>query len=195
MPHLDPQKLIPALVRYSPDRNPPGEPKVPRRPALGGGPEGEWLTSGGAVQNQAIRYLEYVVDRRHNRNPAIHNYLLSLFAQASDEIELLKFLTAQADQPVVDLKYALRLCHERGMKQACVYIYAAMGLFTEAVELALTFDDLDLAKRHASQPPDEDTRKRLWQRIARHVVENATVARDRKSCAPPLRVRRRPPAA
>ena len=36
-----------------------------------------------------------------------------------------------------DPQYALRLCTEHGQKEACVYIYAAMGLYEESVDLAL----------------------------------------------------------
>ena len=36
-----------------------------------------------------------------------------------------------------DLKYALRLCSEHNLDRACVYIYSAMELYEEAVELSL----------------------------------------------------------
>jgi len=36
-----------------------------------------------------------------------------------------------------DLQYALRLCTEHGKVQACIHIYSAMGLYEDAVELAL----------------------------------------------------------
>ena len=36
-----------------------------------------------------------------------------------------------------DPQYALRLCAERNLDEACVYIYAAMGLWEESVDLAL----------------------------------------------------------
>ncbi len=34
-------------------------------------------------------------------------------------------------------QYALRLCMEQGLEEACVHIYAAMGLYEEAVDLSL----------------------------------------------------------
>lgn len=42
-----------------------------------------------------------------------------------------------------DLKYALRLCSECNHQQACIHIYATMGLYEEAVDLALqvNFED------------------------------------------------------
>lgn len=71
-PFLAPCKLIPALVRYDQQR-------------------GELAKSGAALgevaaqartqpQNEAIRYLEYQVKEIQNTDPAIHNYLLSLYA-------------------------------------------------------------------------------------------------------------------
>lgn len=36
-----------------------------------------------------------------------------------------------------DLKYALRLCSEHDKHRACVHIYSTMGLYEEAVDLAL----------------------------------------------------------
>eukprot|EP00698_Gefionella_okellyi_P003047 TRINITY_DN12868_c0_g1_i1.p1 TRINITY_DN12868_c0_g1~~TRINITY_DN12868_c0_g1_i1.p1 ORF type:complete len:989 (+),score=219.79 TRINITY_DN12868_c0_g1_i1:294-2969(+) len=153
---LQPRRLIPALVRYNPDKNPPGEKK-----------------------NQAIRYLEFVILKLGNKDASVHNYLLSLYAQTHDERAMLAFLQ-NAEDPCYDLKYALRLCHEMKLQTACVHIYAAMGLFEEAVELALSVD-VDLAKLNADKALDEDLRKRLWQRIARHVVEKATAAHDRKA--------------
>ena len=36
-----------------------------------------------------------------------------------------------------DPQYALRLCSENNFEEACVHIYAAMGLYEESVDLAL----------------------------------------------------------
>ncbi|KAK2551808.1 Vacuolar protein sorting-associated protein 18-like protein [Acropora cervicornis] len=71
-----------------------------------------------------------------------------------------------------DLKYALRLCSEHNKQRACVHIYSTMGLFEEAVDLSLKVD-VELAKIQAQKPPEDDEvlRKKLWLRIARHVVE------------------------
>lgn len=68
-------------------------------------------------------------------DPAIHNYLLSLYAKQKDPTNLLAFLNNQEKH--FDLKYALRLCTKEEKLQACVLIYSAMGLYEEAVDLAL----------------------------------------------------------
>ncbi|GFN86697.1 vacuolar protein sorting-associated protein 18 homolog [Plakobranchus ocellatus] len=146
---LDPKKLIPALVQYDHSRN-------------------------REQGNEAIRYLEFCVQKMDNKDPAIHNYLLSLYAKLQPQ-NLMTYLQLQGEDPEeisYDVKYALRLCAEFGHKKACVHIYSLMGLFEEAVDMALQVD-VELAKQQADKPDEEDRdmRKKLWLRIARHVVE------------------------
>ncbi|XP_052823980.1 vacuolar protein sorting-associated protein 18 homolog [Octopus bimaculoides] len=146
---LDPKRLIPSLVQYdSKKHNEQG--------------------------NQAIQYLKFCVEELDVRDPPIHNYLLSLYARLQAG-QLMVYLSSQGQDPdhvCYDLKYALRLCLELNHKEACVHIYSVMGLYEEAVELALTIN-VDLAKEQASKPDEEDyeLRKKLWLKIARHVVE------------------------
>eukprot|EP00163_Fabomonas_tropica_P023207 TRINITY_DN40509_c0_g1_i1.p1 TRINITY_DN40509_c0_g1~~TRINITY_DN40509_c0_g1_i1.p1 ORF type:complete len:911 (+),score=256.88 TRINITY_DN40509_c0_g1_i1:23-2734(+) len=146
-PFLEPRKLLPALMRYSEAKNPADE-----------------------TQNQAIRYLQHCVKKLQNKDPAIHNYLISLYAKQPDDSALLQFLHSQGTQPCFDLKYALRLCKKEGKTTACVHVYSLLGLYEEAVDLALKVDN-DLAKINADKPEDDEQRKKLWLKIARHVVE------------------------
>eukprot|EP01113_Clastostelium_recurvatum_P023090 TRINITY_DN2761_c0_g1_i3.p1 TRINITY_DN2761_c0_g1~~TRINITY_DN2761_c0_g1_i3.p1 ORF type:complete len:987 (-),score=308.24 TRINITY_DN2761_c0_g1_i3:8-2968(-) len=142
---LDPRKLIPALMRYDPVGHP---------------------SSDGT--HQGIRYLQHCVRNLNNTDPAIHNYLLSLYAKQPEQGELLDFL--RQDETFYDKRYALRLCTKEGKLEACVLIYSAMGLYEEAVDLALKVN-IELAKQNADKPEDDDPlRKKLWLRIARHVV-------------------------
>ena len=71
-----------------------------------------------------------------------------------------------------DPKYALRVCKEADRKHACVHLYALLNLHEEAVELALQLD-VELAKKRADSAgaAEPELRKKLWLRIARHVVE------------------------
>ncbi len=147
-PRLEPRRLIPALMRYDPANNPPGE-----------------------KQNQAVRYLEHVTFRLRVNDRAIDDYLLSLHAMASDDRALLQFLDRPETLTTIDLKYALRLCTRYGKTRACVLIYSALELYEEAVELALQVD-IELAKQQADKPDeDKELCKKLWLRIARHVVQ------------------------
>ena len=71
-PNLDAKKIIPALLNYN--------------KTLG--------TTVSISQNQAIRYLSYVVSDLGNTDSIIHNLLLSLYAAqpSEDETPLLTFL-------------------------------------------------------------------------------------------------------
>ncbi|KAG0051168.1 hypothetical protein BGZ83_004029 [Gryganskiella cystojenkinii] len=148
-PNLNPRNLIPSLLKYDHKTLEPG------------------------AQNQAIRYLSYVVTQMENTDPAIHNYLLTLYATqpTREEKDLLKFLTD--GRPMhYNLDYALRVCTQNKRIQSCVNIYSSMGLYGEAVDLALKNNDLELALINADKPEDDDIlRKSLWLKIARHVVK------------------------
>lgn len=158
-PSLDVTRLLPALL-------PPG----PRKPN---------------VVTQAIRYLEHSIFSLANTDSTVHNSLLCLFTDRShsdgasdDEGDLLHFLnTAPHDpgtqQPYYDLDYALRICKANRRFQACVLIYSKMGLWESSVDLALEHGDLELAKINADLPRDDDLlRKKLWLKIAKHVVKD-----------------------
>jgi hypothetical protein len=51
-----------------------------------------------------------------------------------------------------------------------VAVAVGVGVAQEAVELALRVD-VGLAKQKADKPESEETRKRLWLMIARHLIE------------------------
>eukprot|EP01084_Bolivina_argentea_P159467 277728_1 len=176
-PELKPTKLIPALVRYSKHRRHSGKPSAV-------GPD--W----------AVTYLEHCIDTHKVQEPAIHNHLLALYAEQEKDREmekqkkergeeggsssyslevleispLLKFLSRPPNQRCFDVKYALRVCSQLGLQAACVKIYSSMGLFEEAVELALKVDPA-LARADASMPSNPEVRKRLWLQIARHEIQ------------------------
>ncbi|KAG1222547.1 hypothetical protein G6F35_005228 [Rhizopus arrhizus] len=86
--NLNPRQLIPALLRYDHKKS-----------------------SEKSAQNQAIRYLSHVVTTLNNTDPAIHNFLLTLYAtqKTADETVLLAFLKNEGSEMHYDLDYALRL--------------------------------------------------------------------------------------
>ncbi|CAO3627960.1 unnamed protein product [Mucor hiemalis] len=151
-PTLNPRHLIPALLRYI---HTSGTSKV--------------------IENQAIRYLSYVVSNLGNTDPIIHNFLLTLYATqpTKDETALLTFLKNEGREMHYKLDYALRVCSHNERTQSCVHIYSQMGLYEEAVDLALENRDLELARTNADKPEDDDVlRKRLWVSIARYVIQD-----------------------
>ncbi|KAG0029033.1 hypothetical protein BGZ81_004192 [Podila clonocystis] len=149
-PNLNPRNLIPSLLKY----------------------DHKSLEAG--AQNQAIRYLSYVVTQLENTDPAIHNYLLTLYATqpTREEAALLTFLATDGRAMHYNLDYALRICTQNNRIQSCVNIFSSMGLYGEAVDLALKHHDLELARINADKPEDDEMlRKSLWLKIARHVVK------------------------
>ncbi|XP_053140605.1 vacuolar protein sorting-associated protein 18 homolog isoform X1 [Hemicordylus capensis] len=157
--NLDATNLIPALVNYS-------------------------QSESTQQISEAIRYMEFCVHELKETQQAIHNYLLSLYASCRPD-SLLSYLEqagTRADNIHYDLKYALRLCAEHGHHRACVHVYKVMEMYEEAVDLALQVD-VDMAKSCADLPDeDEELRKKLWLKIARHVVQEEKDVKKAMAC-------------
>ncbi|XP_012271920.1 vacuolar protein sorting-associated protein 18 homolog [Orussus abietinus] len=143
---LKPSKLLPALVSCTGDEK---------------------------HATEVIRYLEFCVYKQGCQEQAIHNFLLSLYARHKQD-EMMRYISSQGQDVTIvhyDVHYALRLCQETGLTEACVQLSALLGLWTTAVDLALTIS-VDLAKQIAAMPShhDDELRKKLWLKIAEHVV-------------------------
>ncbi|SPO29308.1 related to DigA protein [Ustilago trichophora] len=161
---LDPRKLIPALLQHKPDLD------------LG-------------ETDQAVKYLGGIVAGKNgSKDKAIHNLLLTLLARRASRYpkrqetkqELLRFIDEAKPNPLTghpyfDLDYALRTCLSQGQMEACVRIYAKMGLFESAVELAIREGEIELACSCAdmAESMDRDLRKKLWLKVAKEVVRTA----------------------
>lgn len=150
--NLNPRNLIPALLEY--DRQ----------------------HKGSLAQNQAVRYLLYVVNQLNSTDAAVHNTLVSIYAShpSRDESALLSYLESQGDEPHFDRDFALRLCilHKRVL--SCVHIYTNMGQYLQAVDLALSHDEIDLASLIADRPmSNPQLRKRLWLAVAKKVISQS----------------------
>lgn len=150
--NLNPRNLIPALLEY--DRN----------------------YKGPLAQNQAVRYLLYVVNQLNSLDAAVHNTLVSMYAShpSHDESALLSYLESQGDEPHFDRDFALRLCIQHKRVLSCVHIYTNMGQYLQAVDLALSHDEIDLASLIADRPmSNPQLRKRLWLAVARKVISQS----------------------
>ncbi|CAE8609752.1 unnamed protein product, partial [Polarella glacialis] len=95
---------------------------------------------------------------------------------SSAEDTLLRFIAAQEGNPLLDPRFALRVCSERGLVRAMVLLYGLMGMHEEAVEVALQHEDIALAKHSACKPPDSD--RRLRQKLWLRIVENQALTGD-----------------
>nr|CAD7410985.1 unnamed protein product [Timema cristinae] len=144
---LSPNKLLPALVTCDDDQ-----------------------------AGEVIRYLEFCIHSLGCQQQAIHNYLLSLYAKLKPD-KLMQYLAMQGQDSTMvcyDIHYALRLCRELGLSEACVQLSALLGLWEVAVDLALTVN-VDLAKQTANMPQnDTELRKKLWLKIVKFSAQSNT---------------------
>ncbi|CAI5527635.1 unnamed protein product [Closterium sp. Naga37s-1] len=82
---FDPRRLIPAIMRCATAVT------GPATAATGGA--ATTTTGSGNQPNEAVRFLEFCVHRLGSRDPAIHNLLLSLYADQANETSLVNFLS------------------------------------------------------------------------------------------------------
>ncbi|CAI6333861.1 unnamed protein product [Periconia digitata] len=153
--NLDAQKLIPAFLNYN------NNTKVPLN------------------QNQAVRYLLFEINQHQSIDAAIHNTLISIYAShpTRDESALLSYLEGQsyANEQNYDADFALRLCIQHKRVQSCVHIYSSMAQYVQAVDLALKYDEVDLASTVADRSNTEPAlRKKLWLAIAKKVISQSS---------------------
>ncbi|KAL2865658.1 vacuolar protein sorting protein DigA [Aspergillus lucknowensis] len=144
--NLEPEKLIPALLNYNNTVNVP------------------------LNQNQAVRYLNFIIVNHPRPSAAVHNTLISIHAssRSSSEAGLLTYLQSQpSSPPPYDADFALRLCIQHQRVQSCIHIYSAMGQYLQAVELALQHQDIEMAAIIADRPEGNNKlRKKLWLLVA-----------------------------
>ncbi|KIX10012.1 uncharacterized protein Z518_01093 [Rhinocladiella mackenziei CBS 650.93] len=155
--NIDAQRMIPALLSYNENANVP------------------------LSQNQAVRYLNFVVTNNFEVPASVHNALISIMAShpSPSESPLLSYLESQPSPPLYDADFALRLCIQHDRVQSCVHIYSAMGQYQQAVELALQHDDIDLAAIVADRLEGKDkARKRLWLLIAEKKIQEAASIKE-----------------
>lgn len=150
---LKPRSLIPALLEYN-----------------------RTLYNDSLSQNQAIRYLNYVVYQLNSKDAAVHNTLVSIYAShpSKDESGLLSYLQAQGDEQRYDPDFALRQCIRHHRTLSCVHIYTSMGQYLQAVDLALSHNEVELAAVIADRPmSNPQLRKKLWLAVARKVISQS----------------------
>lgn len=150
---LDVERLIPALLQYTPAPN---------------------------ESDVVLMYLQHVIDVQGSKSPAAHALRLSrLCERASNQSALLKFVES-ASPGALDLSYALRVCSEAGCREACVRIYARLQQYENAVHLALEANDIDLACSCADLAAHGPSglQRELWLQCAKHVVQSQASMED-----------------
>lgn len=120
---------------------------------------------------EVVQYLEFAIHSLGTTERALHNYLIRLFAEHYRE-KLMTYLETQGkdvSQLHYDRQYALRVCKQWKCLEASVFLQCLLGLWSDAVELALTFN-VKLAQETANLPGEVELRRKLWLRIAEHEI-------------------------
>lgn len=117
-------------------------------------------------QNQSIRYLLVCINHSHSIEPMAHNTLISLYAShpTRNKGHLLHYSKTQSqhEQQPNDADFALYLCIAHQRVQSAVHIYTTMKQYTSAVDLALKYNETELAIEVSKTPNiDETLRKKL----------------------------------
>jgi hypothetical protein len=88
---------------------------------------------------------------------------------------------------ILDLEYALRVCKAAKQHVACVRLCAAMRLYEDAVNLAISSVDLNLAKTVANSVTETDggdvLKRKLWLKIAEHCVTTIGLSNPKSALA------------
>jgi hypothetical protein len=122
---------------------------------------------------EIVRYLEFAIHSLSVQDQSIHNYLIQLYAKYKDCEKLMSYFETEGKELSMihyDVHYALRLCKEFEIKEACVFLLCILEFWQQAVELALTFNS-KLAQQTASQPQDRDLKRKLWLTIAEREIK------------------------
>ena len=125
---------------------------------------------------EAIRYLEFCVNKLENKDAPVHNYLISLYIK-HQPTEVWPYLQKFSGNENIkyDVRYVLRLCCEKpDMHREAVYLFCVLDQLEEAITVSLQFLDIDHAKEclKFAKTKDNDKKKKLYLMIAEHVVKH-----------------------
>jgi len=174
---LHPAKLIPAFVRYDTARTAAAaireldDEEDRRTEARGGGVAGRDASFESKKKgldhgaHEGIRYFTAVVESGEEKDPTVHNYLISLLVKDPNEDALIRFIVKNGSQPCYDHRAALNMCYHHNKMRACSEIHKVFGEFEEAINVALKIN-IQLAQLTVSS----EISKKLWLQVARHVI-------------------------
>lgn len=149
---FDPTKLIPALMDILPQH-----------------------------RQHGINFLKYCIDGKGSKEKTIYNILIFFLSEEEKLDALYDFLKKQeecvANEEIIhfDLDFALRIFKRKNIVIGQISIYGMMGLYNEAVTLALENNEIQVAMAYADKPKNnEDLKKKLWLQIAVHLFNKGT---------------------
>ncbi len=143
-------------------------------------------------RNHVIDFLEDdCVTTTRCKDRAVHNLYIMFLSDLDDEEKLAEYLRRQeellltqemregqeAREILFDTEFALKCFQRNHLIRPQLKLYSVMGLYSNAVDLALNNNMIDEAKDIASKPQGEtfeviDLKKKLWLQIAFHLIHN-----------------------
>ena len=134
-------------------------------------------------QEQAIHFLQQVImDKHYKKNKQLNNaYLCLLITKPGTDKQIIKFINFTSN---FDTNFILRLCISHEKFHPAVLIYIEIGLFDQALELALKHDLTSLAEFILNKY-DEDkqvegikledanynVKRKLWLKFAKYLID------------------------
>lgn len=152
--HLEAERLIPTFINYKP-------------------PNRDYSS------NEVIIYIDTAIRNFGCDSTTVHNYLVSLLVQC-EETEYLDDFLETSEYYITE--FALRRCLEARRFQQCVPLYLKLGLYTDAIQIALEgrpdrdgmWEGLETAKKILKNPSldvDAPKRKELWKMVVLRVID------------------------
>lgn len=124
-----------------------------------------------------IRQLKDLNAEESEYLKSISNIIIYLLSKVGSSQYLEDYLTEMenAKQIDFDINFAMLLCQQSSNLQRCeIILYGIMGLYEEAVSLALYRNQFDLAKLYASKPEAKMVKTQLWVKIAKKQMRSST---------------------
>lgn len=121
-----------------------------------------------------VEFLQWMTEKKERkcRDKTIHNILFFFLVDMEDFEAVESYLIRQEkyletrELVFFDIEFAFRLCDDKKMKRAIIYLYGMMGLHSEAVSKSLEDSFDDLAAKYANKPENLVIKKKLWIQVA-----------------------------
>ncbi|PVU91670.1 hypothetical protein BB561_004265 [Smittium simulii] len=177
---LDPTQLVPALIEYE---------KIYAVSSVNIKSRSKLIDTNAETrkqnENQALRYLEFVIYQLINQNKALHHYFVSLLIkqETKSESKILEYLEYFADDPVCNLDFVLSLCLKYNRYNGATFIYSSLGYFEDSnddIDLALIqINKLNKKRDHVhdftienvKELHDAELEKRLWLKVIKYIIQ------------------------
>lgn len=126
-------------------------------------------------RDEALKLEYFLILDMKVKDKSINNLYLFHLSENEGEKNLINYLKYQETLPetTFDSDYALTLLKRNNKIESLIYLYSLVKMHTEAVNLALEYKKIDLAKQNAKKPGiyEEELSRKLWLRIAIHHID------------------------